>query len=327
MLYFNMIVSNNNLLNILTAKSNPLLKDMLKEADVKSLLNNLSNSKNKELDLSNIFKQLFTQVKDSTASNETVLNLLKSSNLTKDMGSFSKNLQTLLKNIEADPKMANLKSTLQNFMVNIEKATPNTIKEQISNSGIFLESKLLNILKSPNKSEALMLNDLKALLLKASEQLKDEAADSSTKLETSKQIDRLVNQIEYHQLYSLANSSNNIYIPFLWDLLEDGSIDTKKINDEKFYCKIDLTLQELGKVDVHLFMFDKKNIDITFFIEKNETKQTFRENASKLKQALHSAGVSIQTFEIYSQKEENPNSKELEAFKNSSFNFGLDIRV
>lgn len=330
MVYFKMIVSNNTQMNILVAKDNPLLKEMLKEADVKSLLNNLSDNinsgKNKELNLSNIFKSLFTSIKQNNQTNETVLNILKESNITKDLGSFTKNVNQLLKQLENLPKFNEIKTTLKNFLVDIDKLSTTNIKEQISNSGVFFESKLLNLLNNKNENISL---DLKAQLLKLSDELENDSfKQDSLKGDILKQVDKLVNQIEYHQLYSLANLSNSVYIPFLWDLLEDGSIDVKKINDEKFFCKIDLTLKDLGEVDIHLYMFDKKNIDISFFIEKEDTKQLLRENATKLKQMLHKAEIPLQSFEIFSKKEENTNSsKKIDAFKGGDFNFGVDIRV
>ena len=326
MVYFNMLIQNSNQMNILVAKNSTMLKEVLKEADVKSLLNNLSNSQNKQLDLSNIFKQLFTQVKDNNQSNETILNLLKNSNLAKDLGSFTKTATQLLELIKGDGKLANLKTTLQNFLVDIKNVNASNVKEQIQNSGIFLESKLLAQIQNP-KSNALNLNDLKAVLLKASESLSKEVVNDSSKSETLRQVDRLLNQIDFHQLYSLANNSNSVYVPFLWDMLEDGSIDIKKVSEEKFHCRIDLNLKELGLMDIDLFSFDKNGLDINFYIQKDETKQLLRKNFTKLKQALNGAEIKINSLEIYSMKEETVESKKSDIYKNNNLDFGVDIRV
>lgn len=326
MVYFSMLIQNSNQMNILVAKNSTMLKEVLKEADVKSLLNNLSNSQNKQLDLSNIFKQLFTQVKDNNQSNETILNLLKNSNLAKDLGSFTKTATQLLELIKGDGKLANLKTTLQNFLVDIKNVNASNVKEQIQNSGIFLESKLLAQIQNP-KSNALNLNDLKAVLLKASESLSKEVVNDSSKADTLRQVDRLLNQIDFHQLYSLANNSNSVYVPFLWDMLEDGSIDIKKVSEEKFHCRIDLNLKELGLMDIDLFSFDKNGLDINFYIQKDETKQLLRKNFTKLKQALSGAEIKINSLEIYSMKEETVESKKSDIYKNNNLDFGVDIRV
>ena len=86
-------------------------------------------------------------------------------------------------------------------------------------------------------------NDMKALLLQVQGELTSKIDSNSQ--ETLKQIDRLITQIEYHQLQSLVSNSNNVYIPFLWDILDEGSISMKKIDEDKFYCEINLSLKRV----------------------------------------------------------------------------------
>ncbi len=220
----------------------------------------------------------------------------------------------------------NLKTFLENFLINIDKSKNADIKEQFVKSGIFLESKLAQQLNNPTlRNESTIFNDIKTLLLQTKAQL--ETLKDGNSNELLKQTDKLLNQIDYHQLYSLANSSNNIYIPFLWDLLEDGSIDIKKSGEEKFYCVINLSLKELGELDVHLFMFNQENLDISIFIEKDETKQLIREKLSNLKQALFSSDIKVDSISIYSKKSEEISSKENIYKQNNNFDFGLNIKV
>jgi len=323
MIYFAMLVSNNTLLNILVPETNKVLKEVLKEADIKTVL-----TQNKDLNLSNILKSLFTNINSDKSSNETILNLLKNTNLNKDLGSFNSNLQTLLKSLPNDKSTLPLKTFLQNFLVTIDKASNTNIKEQFTKSGVFLESKLAQQLTNPSqKNELSMLNDMKTLLLKTQTSLMEHLSKETNTNENLKQIDKLLTQIDYHQLYSLANSSNNIYVPFLWDLLEDGSIDIKKSDDEKFYCVIDLTLKELGEIDIHLYMFNKQNIDISIFVEKDETKQLIREKLTSLKQTLFSNDLKVETINIYSKKEDENLDKQNVYKQNSNFDFGLNIKV
>ena len=37
-------------------------------------------------------------------------------------------------------------------------------------------------------------------------------------------------------------------------MLEDGNISMKKADEDKFYCQINLTLKDFGKVDLMLCM-------------------------------------------------------------------------
>lgn len=578
-----MIVLNENQLNklnILTAQNNSAAKEVLKEADVKTLL-----TQNKNLNLSSLLNSLFKSVGNNNQANQTVLELLKKTNISKDMGSVSSNLQSLLKSLPNNETSKNLKSFLQNFLVNIDNSKNTDIKEQLEKSGIFLESKLAknssflddlktillktktqfqNLSNNPNiqnkevlknsisanetlkltnkvlnqitssenqnangvkelldkiktniqnistfnnKTETLnsldklitkipsnsnlntaILNEVKSILTKvqniiqnqiqqaqslqipkenltnANETLKQidkllsqlnksenipnneiknllnnvktqvenlntlisksqiqntqiqsstsqlfalkaqlqnstnqltnpneiikkidkiiSKMDSVTPQETKvpfkidspifndiknvltkiqtqvqaqlqnqfqsqnideiksqiqvlkendpsdslKQIDKLLNQIDYHQLYSLANSSSNIYIPFLWDLLEDGSIDIKKSDEDKFYCIIDLTLKELGNVSIHLHMFKEENLDISMFVENDETKQKIRQNLSNLKQAFFTLDLKVEAIGIYSKKSDESEKEDIYK-QNDNFDFGLNIKV
>ena len=83
MLYFCMIVSNNTLLNILLPNDNKVLKDVLKEADTKSLEQMI---KNNSTSVNDVLKELFDNIKNGTKSNTTIENILKNSNIFKDLG-------------------------------------------------------------------------------------------------------------------------------------------------------------------------------------------------------------------------------------------------
>ncbi|WP_428026722.1 flagellar hook-length control protein FliK [Arcobacter sp.] len=567
-----MLISTNTQLNILVANNtNKVLKEVLKEADVKTL-----TSQNKDLNVSTLLKTLFNNIQDNSKSNETVLNLLKNSNLNKDLGSFTSNLQSLIKSLPDDKSTDELKTFLQKFSITPDQATAKNVEGQIQKSGIFLESKLLNQVSNPtNKNENSLLDDMKAVLLKTKAQLetlinnqnknqtqsakklelpqnntvqvnqttnkennptintlkqidklltqiktletptiketliksdttneikptpqtsntqniksdapifneiktlltkvqsqfqsqisnqsntqtlqkmeipspsnqpKIEAQTTSQLLQikaellkteipiqqqnqavpkenintaetlkqidkilnqlknldslntkdapiktnlnfdskgtmqtntqiirtdsnlftdiksilsklqvqfqnqvnnqsqiqeemktitskesdpsdTLKQVDKLLTQIDYHQLYSIANSSNNVYIPFLWDLLEDGSIDIKKIDEEKFYCLIDLTLKDLGKINLHLYLYEDDKLDVSIFVEKDDTKQLIRQKATALRQELNKTAISVIGLNIYTLKED---TKENIYKIDDNFDFGVNIKV
>ncbi|WP_298753009.1 flagellar hook-length control protein FliK, partial [uncultured Arcobacter sp.] len=186
------------------------------------------------------------------------------------------------------------------------------------------------------RSDSPIFNDIKTLLSKvqtqiktqigsqAQEELKALSSKESDPAETLKQVDKLLTQIDYHQLYSIANSSNNVYIPFLWDLLEDGSIDIKKIDEEKFYCLIDLTLKDLGKINLHLYLYEDDKLDISIFVEKDDTKQLIRQKATALKRELNGTAISVIGLNVYTLKED---SKENIYTQNDNFDFGVNIKV
>ncbi len=71
-----MLVSNNSLLNILLPNESKVLKDVLKEADSKTL----NNIKNGSVTVEDILKNLFTDLKTGNKTNATIENLLKKLN-------------------------------------------------------------------------------------------------------------------------------------------------------------------------------------------------------------------------------------------------------
>jgi|TARA_R110002033_G_scaffold802_12_gene7897 hypothetical protein len=188
------------------------------------------------------------------------------------------------------------------------------------------------------KTDSPVFNDIKTVLSKVQAQLQNQIQNQSKDIdeikphiskdadpkEILKHVDKLLTQIDYHQLYSIANSSNNVYVPFLWDLLEDGSIDIKKADDEKFYCLIDLTLKDLGKINLHLYLYEDDKLDISVFVEKEDTKQLIRQKATSLRRELNGTGISVIGLNIHTLKED---TKQNFYKQDDDFDFGVNIKV
>ncbi|MGB5919592.1 flagellar hook-length control protein FliK [Arcobacter sp.] len=188
------------------------------------------------------------------------------------------------------------------------------------------------------KTDSPMFNDIKTVLSKVQAQLQNQIQNQTKDIDDIKphiskdadpkdilkHVDKLLTQIDYHQLYSIANSSNNVYVPFLWDLLEDGSIDIKKADDEKFYCLIDLTLKDLGKINLHLYLYEDDKLDISVFVEKDDTKQLIRQKATSLRRELNGTGISVIGLNIHTLKED---TKQNFYKQDDDFDFGVNIKV
>ena len=559
MLYFCMIVSNNTLLNILLPNDNKVLKDVLKEADTKSLEQMI---KNNSTSVNDVLKELFDNIKNGTKSNATIENILKNSNIFKDLGNVSNNLSNLLENISGDENLQKFKPLIENFLKNIKDMDANTLKEQLKNSGVFLESKLSsnsntkleniltqiqnlvkdintpqakqvnelinkllqtpitsqnattnqefsnnlkslntalqnlnssltpnqtqnlsnlttqlkdfinsgslieskientqnlpqkelttvqtaqtkeivnplikeninlqtkellvqikneiiqnpilqnknilpmidNLLKMPDlftkadslqtflsnnnlstfsnnfasnltpllnslkenleslnpqnfniqnhltklvdkvehliqdminnpKNEAKISDDMKSVLLQMQDELASKTDPKSQDL--AKQVDKLLTQIEYQQLTSLTSNSNYVYLPFFWEMLEDGNISMKKTEEEKFFCQINLTLKDFGKVDLMLALYDKNKLDLTVYAQREHFKVAIRDNMQKLKIALNNVDLIPVNIKLLDMKEENKEeNKPTQVYMNNAYNqnisSGIDIRV
>ncbi|MEM5570698.1 flagellar hook-length control protein FliK [Aliarcobacter butzleri] len=561
-----MLVSNGSLLNILLPNNNKVLNDVLKEADSKNLEQMVKNSTS-STSASTILKELFTSLKDGTKSNSTIENMIKNSTTFKELGNVSTNLSSLVDELSTDENLQKFKPVLENFLKDVKNIDANALKEQIKNSGIFLESKLSqtpnsklenvltqlqNLVKDINTPQAKQVNELIDKLLqnintntntqitqnqtatneftnnlktltsslqnlnnslnptqtqnlsnlanqlkslinegtlveskienstnltdkttnlannttlkdsinlqtkelltqikndiiqnpnmvqnknilpmidnllkmdnlfskndtiqnflansnssgnlstftsnfasnlspllttlkesletlnpnnthlqnhltklvdkvehiiqdlattpngkldtKVSEdmktvllQMQDELASKTDpkSLEVAKQVDRLLTQIDLHQLTSLVSNSNYVYLPFFWEMLEDGSIEMKQKDEEKFFCQINLTLKDFGKVDLMLGLYDKNKLDLTIYAQREHFKTAIRENMQQLKIALNSVDLIPVNVKLLDMKEDNKESSKptqtyINNYNNQDLSSGIDIRA
>ena len=535
MLYFEMLVSNNNLLNILLPNDNKVLKEALKEADSKTLEQLAKNSTGS---VGDVLKDLFESLKTGTKSNTNIESILKNSTVFKEMGNFPDSLSTILENLtseEKNPTLEKFKPQLENFLKNIKDMDANTLKTQLQNSGVFLESKMTqtpnakienilnqvqNLIKDLNTPQAKQVNeliskliqspnsndftsnlktltnsleklnnsiqtpqtqnistslnqlknilneaslteskisnnvvvntntkeninlqtkelltqlkneivqnpvlqtnksimpilenllkmgnlfdkneslinqpassnvttftsnfssnvtplltslkdtlenlepnnlslqnqvtkfiekiediikelsnpathknqtqnldeDMKSILLKMQDELSSKTDAKSQEL--SKQVDKLLTQIDYQQLLSLSSNSNSVYLPFLWDMLEDGNISMKKADENKFYCQINLTLKDFGKVDLMLALYDKNKLDLTVYAQREHFKTAIRDNMQQLKITLNSVDLIPVNIKLLDLKEENKiDDKPTQAYINNSYGQNID---
>ncbi len=306
------------------------LKQMIDKSGIfleSRIANEINLQTNKQENLPKNIAELLTQIKNLIkdipnleAKNITNLidkilqtnskQIISSNNLPTEIKTLVSNLQNLLSNISSKEI-----TTLNNLAQKLETI----INSLIQNSNNFL----------PKESNPIQ-NDMKALLLQVQGELTSKIDSNSQ--ETLKQIDRLITQIEYHQLQSLVSNSNNVYIPFLWDILDEGSISMKKIDEDKFYCEINLSLKEYGETNLLLALYDKNKLDLTIYASKDSFKKALQEALPKLRSSLNSVDLIPVNIKIVNlKKEDTKEQKQMNQFnQNNNFinpNFGIDIRV
>ena len=242
------------------------LTELSKILDATKLPNVQSiNTQLKELLSSDLFKNI---------SNEDLLKTLKSdlSSLT----SLSKNVQNVLEQL-SQRLNSPLDKTIQ----------PNDALFSKETKSLFDKINLLNkpeLLQTQASAKELFSHDLKAVLLKAHEEVKN--SSSPNKAELLKQIDKLTLQIDYHQLLSQLNNSTSLYIPYSWDALEDGNITIKSAKDDKFFTDIELNLKDYGELKLRLGMFETNQLNINISAQSKELKKILQDNIGTLKQQL-----------------------------------------
>lgn len=289
----------------------------------KELLSQLKNEliQNPILQNKNIMPLLENLLKADNlfAKNENLSTLLTQNNTTTFTSNFASNLNPLLTELKQslenlNPNDHNLQNQVMKLVEKIE-----TIIKELSNPALQ---------KNENTN---IKDDMKSILLKMQEELSSKTDAKSQEL--SKQIDKLLNQIDYQQLLTLSSNSNSVYLPFLWDMLEDGNISMKKTEEEKFYCQINLTLKDFGKVDLMLALYDKNKLDLTVYAQRDHFKTAIRDNMQQLKIALNSVDLIPVNIKLLDLKEENESTnKPTQTYLNNSYSQNLnsssiDIRV
>ncbi len=249
--------------------------------------------------------------------------LLTQSNTTQNAALLQNSISELLSSVKTTIASTSNPSTFQSEpILKLLNQLENSIKP---NSPLLNEKNLIN---NPELQKTNITHDIKSTLLQLSEELKQ--SNNPTYNEIIKNVDKLLTQVDYYQLMSLTSSSNYIYFPFIWDMLEDGSLSMKKLNEEKFYVEINLKLKEYGKVNMMLIMYDENHLDMSIFAQKDKLKSELSSHLQTLKQSLSAVGIIPGTIKLLDLKEEPEKTKEEDSFADvytQQTGFGLNIKV
>ena len=278
---------------------------------------NIENTQIKNL-INNQVKELLTQIKQDLTQNqniiqnknilplidklislpdlfsksEAILNSVQNTNISNFSNNFATNLNPLLTALKESLQAINPKnSEIQNQINSLIKKVENIIQEYTNNN-----------LDNPKDNQKLD-NDFKSILLK----MQDEVAQKTDikSQDSLKTINNLLTQIDMQQLTSLVSNSNFVYIPFFWEMLEDGTVEIKEKEEDKFFCQIKLTLKDFGKIDLMLSMYDENKLDMTIYAQREHFKVTLRDNLQKLKLALNEANIIPMNVKLLDMKEES----------------------
>lgn len=278
---------------------------------------NRTNSEIKSL-INNQVKELLTQIKQDLTQNqniiqnkniltlidklislpdlfsksEAILNSVQNTNISNFSNNFATNLNPLLTALKESLQAINPKNIeIQNQINSLIKKVENIIQEYTNNQ-----------LDNPKDNQKLD-NDFKSILLKMQDEIAQKTDIKSQ--DSLKTINNLLTQIDMQQLTSLVSNSNFVYIPFFWEMLEDGTVEIKEKEEDKFFCQIKLTLKDFGKIDLMLSMYDENKLDMTIYAQREHFKVTLRDNLKKLKLALNEANIIPMHIKLLDMKEES----------------------
>jgi hypothetical protein len=148
-------------LNIISPNTNKALAEVLKSASPKEL-----EVINRGKDLKSIINSLLKESTKNSASDKTMLELVKNNPTLKNLGSASQDIKNLLKMLKSDKNLQTIEKSIQKFIPDIKDIKNLNVKSTLENSGVFLESKLKNIQVPQAKVNAL-LEELSNILQKS----------------------------------------------------------------------------------------------------------------------------------------------------------------
>ena len=164
--------------------------------------------------------------------------------------------------------------------------------------------------KSQSEISKVLNQDVKSMLLNISEK--------SQNTQTVNAANKMISQIEMHQMVSSLQGGIQTYMPYIWDGVEGGNVAFKQGKKDKFYAQIDLNFKKFGQINVMVGLVDKRYIDLSVATQTNEFKELILGNSSELKQAISKLGLIVSNFNIKTL----PKVKLNDRFKNFG---GLDV--
>jgi len=265
------------------------------------LENKIKNLQTPQVTLKNVLTELSQVLQETKLPNVTTINAQLKDLLASDL---FKNLSNtdLLKTLKSDlASLTQMSKNVSNLLDQLSQRLNSSVDKTLQpkdvlfskeTKNLFEKINLINkpeLLQTQGSAKELFSHDLKAVLLKAHEEIKN--SSSANKVELLKQIDKLTLQIDYHQLLSQLSNSTSLYIPYSWDALEDGNITIKSAKDDKFFTDIELNLKEYGELKLRLGMFETNQLNINITAQNKELKQILQDNIATLKQQLFGANI------------------------------------
>ncbi|MCI6340729.1 MAG: hypothetical protein MR782_07730 [Campylobacter sp.] len=257
---------------------------------------NDSFSQNSSLSQNNSFSQNASFSQNSTLTQEQ--NSFKNINLSqfKEATSSEVNTPNLQGKItELARTLTSLKNTLSP-----ELASAKSALEEINSLARLAKSaaKSIGAIKPNNAEQALkeLQSDMKSVLLNLKESTQNQS--STQNIHTAAQ--RLLTQIEIHQLASFAQNSLQTYLPYHWDELNSSNLSFKRGNKDKFYARIELSFVKFGEIGIVLGLAENKFLDVSIQTGNDGFKELILSETKSLKRALNELGLVVNNFFVAS---------------------------
>ena len=236
--------------------------------------------------------------------------LSQNSTLTQEQNSFKNiNLSQFKEAISAEVNTPNLQGKITE-LARALTSLKNTLSPELASAKSALEeikslarsaksaSKSIGAIKPNNAEQALkeLQSDMKSVLLNLKESTQNQS--STQNIHTAAQ--RLLTQIEIHQLASFAQNSLQTYLPYHWDELNSSNLSFKRGNKDKFYARIELSFVKFGEIGIVLGLAENKFLDVSIQTGNDGFKEIILSETKSLKRALNELGLVVNNFFVAS---------------------------
>lgn len=234
----------------------------------------------------------------------------QNSTLTQEQNSFKNiNLSQFKEAIASEVNTPNLQGKITE-LARALTSLKNTLSPELASAKSALEeiksltrlsksaAKSIGAIKPNNAEQALkeLQSDMKSVLLNLKESTQNQS--STQNIHTAAQ--RLLTQIEIHQLASFAQNSLQTYLPYHWDELNSSNLSFKRGNKDKFYARIELSFVKFGEIGIVLGLAENKFLDVSIQTGNDGFKELILSETKSLKRALNELGLVVNNFFVAS---------------------------
>lgn len=252
----------------------------------------------------------FSQNASQNASLSQNASFSQNSTLTQEQNSFKNiNLSQFKEAIASEVNTPNLQGKITE-LARALTSLKNTLSPELASAKSALEeikslarsaksaAKSIGAIKPNNAEQALkeLQSDMKSVLLNLKESTQNQS--STQNIHTAAQ--RLLTQIEIHQLASFAQNSLQTYLPYHWDELNSSNLSFKRGNKDKFYARIELSFVKFGEIGIVLGLAENKFLDVSIQTGNDSFKELILSETKSLKRALNELGLVVNNFFVAS---------------------------
>lgn len=252
----------------------------------------------------------FSQNASQNASLSQNASFSQNSTLTQEQNSFKNiNLSQFKEAIASEVNTPNLQGKITE-LARALTSLKNTLSPELASAKSALEeikslarlsksaAKSIGAIKPNNAEQALkeLQSDMKSVLLNLKESTQNQS--STQNIHTAAQ--RLLTQIEIHQLASFAQNSLQTYLPYHWDELNSSNLSFKRGNKDKFYARIELSFVKFGEIGIVLGLAENKFLDVSIQTGNDGFKEIILSETKSLKRALNELGLVVNNFFVAS---------------------------